>query len=86
MYYMLLYNIEILIYPILVKDYESYEECKSILEIDKRSIDDVNIISSFDRSGNFQRKDSNSNNGDYMAVNDQNNNNVNTLDEINTSS
>lgn len=47
---------------------------------------DVNIISSFDRSGNFQRKDSNSNNGDYMAVNDQNNNNVNTLDEINTSS
>ncbi len=43
--YKLKSNIEILIYPILVKDYESYDECRSILEIDKRSIDDVNIIS-----------------------------------------
>ena len=41
---------------------------------------DVNIVSSFDN--NFQRKNSN-NTEDYMNLNDTNNNNVHTLDDIN---
>jgi len=45
---------------------------------------DVNIINSYDKNGHFQGKGITvGGSGDYMAVNDQNNNNVNTLDEIN---
>ena len=45
---------------------------------------DVNIINSYDKNGHFQGKGiAVGGSGDYMAVNDQNNNNVNTLDEIN---
>jgi membrane associated rhomboid family serine protease len=49
----------------------------------------VNIESSFERNGNFQEKEMGhitSSNQDYMAVNDQNNNNVHTLEEINANS
>jgi len=42
---------------------------------------DVNIVNSYDKNGHFQGKGYTTG-GDYMAVNDQNNN-VNTLDEIN---
>ena len=45
---------------------------------------DINIINSYDKNGHFQGKGiAVGGSGDYMAVNDQNNNNVNTLDEIN---
>ena len=45
----------------------------------------VNIMSSFDRSGHFQGKEirNNSNSEDYMAVSVQMNNSINILDEIN---
>ena len=43
--YKLKTGIEIYIHPILVKDYEDYEDCKSILEIDKRNINDEKVIS-----------------------------------------
>ena len=49
----------------------------------------VNIERSFERNGNFQEKEMGhitSSNQDYMAVNDQNNNNVHTLEEINANS
>lgn len=50
----------------------------------------VNIINSFDRLGSFGGKgigNITSSGDDYVAVNDQNNNNnINTLDEINNNS
>ena len=47
---------------------------------------DVNITSSFGRNGHFPGKGVTTGGGDYMAVNDQNNNNINTLDEISNNS
>ena len=50
---------------------------------------DVKIASSFYRNEHFQEREMGhvtSSNQDYMAVNDQNNNNTNTLDEINANS
>jgi len=47
---------------------------------------DVNIVSSFERNGHFQGKGVTTSGEDYIAVNDQNNNNINTLDEINNNS
>lgn len=42
--YKLKSGIEILIYPILVRDCELYDDCKTILELDKRNINDEKII------------------------------------------
>jgi hypothetical protein len=42
--YKLKSGIEILIYPILVKDYNEYEDCRPILEFDKNTINDVEVI------------------------------------------
>lgn len=43
--YKLKSGIEILIYPILVEDYEEYEDCLSIIQIDKNNIGITEVIS-----------------------------------------